>query len=234
VTQRKDLAVQPRYAGVMIAMAIVFALAGFAAADPPPPGAGMTISVEVRSPVLGELTITPPAGTDTTPITVTTSAGCANPSDGFSVLLYGPGAFARGVLVVEPTGTGFSTTSPITAPLQRTLADAAAELDTTLVAGNYRLLLVCLDRTANKASGMFAGVLFVTSPTTYQTTPPPTTTTPAPTTTEPAVPSVGGGLSYTGAAVAGLLLTGLVLAGTGVAFVLVARRRSVPRLTEES
>jgi hypothetical protein len=230
VTQRKDVSVIP---GLVIALATVLAPAGFASAQPPPPS--MNISVEVHSPVLGTLTITPPEGTDTTPITVTTSAGCATPSDAFSVLLYGSGPFGAGVLMVEPTGTGFSTTSPITAPLQRTLAEAAAELDAVLAIGTYRLVLVCLDRTANKASGMFVGSLFLTSPTTYQTTPPPTTTTPPPTTTvaAPGGSGRGGGLSFTGAAVGGLLLAGLVLFGAGLAFVLVSRRRS-PRLSKES
>jgi len=223
--------------GLVIALATMVAPAGFAAAQPPPGPPGMTISVEVHSPVLGTLTIAPPEGTDTTPITVTTSAGCATPSDGFSVLLFGPGPFTGGVLVVDPTATGFSTSSPITAALEKTLADAAAELDAVLAVGTYRLALVCLDRAANKASGMFVGNLFLTSPTTYQTTQPPTTTTtPPPATTAAPAGSGGraGGLSFTGAAVGGLLLAGLVLFGAGLAFVLVARRRSAPRPSKEN
>jgi hypothetical protein len=89
-------------------------------------------------------------------------------------------------------------------------------------------VLVCLDRAANKASGMFTGTLFLTSPTIYQTTPPPTTPTPTTTVVAPGGSGHGGGLSFTSAAVGGPLLAGLVLFGAGIAFVLVARRRSSP------
>jgi hypothetical protein len=228
----------------LVAAAAVLALTGLGAPEPSlgpePTGPGMTITVEVCSPVLGELTIQPPTGTDTTAITVTTSAPCATPSDGFSVLLFGPGDFAGGVPVLAPTGTGFSTTAPITAQLERTLADAAAELGAPLVAGTYQLKLVCLDRAANKASGMFVGVLFLTSPTTYQTTPPPppTTTTPPATAPPPAGSGGGGsgpgrGLSFTGVAVGTLFLIGLLLSAGGIAVTLASRRR-FPHLNEES
>lgn len=222
----------------LVAATAMLALAGLGAPslDPAPTAPGMTVTVEVRSPILGDLTIKPPTGTDTTAITVTTSAGCATPSDGFSVLLFGPGEFAGGVPVRAPTGTGFSTTAPITAQLERTLADAAAALGTPLVAGTYKLALVCLDRTANTASGMFVGLLYLTSPTAYQTTPPPPpTTTPPPTTPAPGGSSGGSGrgLSFTGAAVGTLFLIGLLLSGGGIAFTLASRRR-VPHLNEES
>jgi hypothetical protein len=222
----------------LVAVAAVLALARLGAPEPPVSTPGMTISVEVHSPVLGDLTIEPPIGTDTTAITVTTSAGCATPADGYSVLLFGEGGFAGGVPVLEPTGTGFSTTAPITARLRRTLADAAAALGIPLVAGTYRLALVCQDRTANKASGMFVGVLYLTSPTAYQTTPPPPPTTTTPPVTTPPAASGGGsgpgrGLSFTGAAVGTLFLIGLLLSGGGIAVVLVSRRRAT-HLNEES
>ncbi len=143
---------------------------------------GEDIAVEIPD-LIDELMIIPGTGTDTTVIRVTTEGGCRTPSDRFSVRLIGPGAFARGATVVEPTAVGFSTTAPITVALQKTLAAVAAELGTALTIGSYQLILVCLDGATGRASGGFLGTLRVTSPTSYGTAPPGPSPTPTPTPT---------------------------------------------------
>jgi Bacterial Ig-like domain (group 3)/WxL domain surface cell wall-binding len=133
--------------------------AGVAQAAPPPG-------------TLGNLTITPATGTDVTAVRARTSAGCTADSDAYNMFVFGPGAFASGYLITSTSSAGFSQTSPFDIFFGATMRDAAADLGTTLVAGEYDVIAQCVDSFFGDVRGTFTAALYFTSPTAYQTTDP--------------------------------------------------------------
>jgi hypothetical protein len=199
------------------------------------------------APAPGTLTMTPAAGHADQAPKVHTSAGCVTGTDGYFARLYGPGPFASGYLIVSPQDPGFSTTEGFDVQLTFSFSDAAADLGTTIVAGDYPLWVSCVDQFSGDVKAQFGGVVTFSSATdwTFSSTPAPTptptdTTTPAPTATPtrtasptPAATATddtsGGGAddpapTPTASAPAGTLpITGPPIVGTltvGIAFVL--------------
>src|SRR5215470_1361149 len=140
-----------------------------AAQAAPPPG------------TLGTLTLTPATGSDLTAPQVRTSAGCNAGSDAYNVLVTGPGAFAPGFLITTTSSAGYSQTSPFTIFFGLNMHDAAVDLGTTIVAGEYDVTARCVDSFLGTITGTFTTAMYFTSPTAYQTTDPnqPITTTTA-------------------------------------------------------
>ncbi|MGQ0777173.1 MAG: Ig-like domain repeat protein [Pseudonocardiales bacterium] len=139
---------------------------------------GGTAVAQAQTPVLGTLTLTPATGLDLSIPSVRTSAGCSAGSDGYNVIVTGPGAFAEGFPVVATTSQGFSTTGPIDTGFNINMRDAATLLSTTIVPGEYPVTFNCINVSTFEVTGTFVGRMFFTSPTSYQTTDPnaPTTT----------------------------------------------------------
>jgi hypothetical protein len=121
---------------------------------------------------LGSLTNNPATGLDTTAPKVTTSAGCADGSDSYLGKLTGPGAFAAGVQVIAPQAVNFSTTDPFDVQVENSFVDIAADLGTTIVAGEYDLTVYCIDGFSQDVKGTFTGAFYFTSATAYQSTDP--------------------------------------------------------------
>jgi len=165
-------------AGTLIATIISTMLIGIfaldrATAQAAPPG------------TIGTLTLTPATGFDITAPAVRTSAGCAADSNGYNVVVTGPGPFADGFFIVGTTSANFSTTDPIDSAFSLNMRDAAAQLGTTIVAAEYVVTFNCVDDFIGDVKGTFVGSMYFTSPTAYQTTDPngpPTSTTSATTT----------------------------------------------------
>ncbi|GAA2650020.1 Ig-like domain repeat protein [Paractinoplanes durhamensis] len=121
---------------------------------------------------LGTLSVTPSTGTDLSAPQVTTSAGCAADSDTYHAVITGPGGFSVGYQIINPTGANFSTEASFSAAFNNTFADAAKDLSTTIVAGEYDITLNCLDSFTTEARGSFKGAVYFTSATAWQTTDP--------------------------------------------------------------
>ncbi|HEX6360858.1 Ig-like domain-containing protein [Actinophytocola sp.] len=149
-------------AGALVFAATTAALLGATgvALAAPPPG------------TLGSLTVNPGSGSDLTAIRVTTSAGCSSDSDAYNVLVQGPGAFASGYLITSTGSAGFSTSGSFDIFFGVTMKDAAADLGTTLVVGEYPVIARCVDEFSGDVKGTFTASLYFTSPTAYQTTDP--------------------------------------------------------------
>ncbi|GIF25133.1 hypothetical protein BJ973_007387 [Actinoplanes tereljensis] len=121
---------------------------------------------------LGTLTVNPTSGTDLVAPRVTTSAGCAADSDSYHAVITGPGAFAAGYQIIAPTSANFSTESGFEAAFNVTFADAAKDLSTTIVAGEYDVTLNCLDAFTTEVKGNFTTAVYFTSATAWQSTDP--------------------------------------------------------------
>jgi Bacterial Ig-like domain (group 3)/WxL domain surface cell wall-binding len=133
--------------------------AGVAQAAPPPG-------------TLGNLTMTPATGTDLTAPRVRTSAGCTLDSDAYNVFVFGPGAFSAGFLITATSSAGFSQTGPFDIFFGSNMRDAAADLGTTIVAGEYPVIAQCVDSFLGDVKGTFTMSMYFTSPTAYQSTDP--------------------------------------------------------------
>jgi hypothetical protein len=145
---------------VIAGAAVVLGVAGASAA--PPAG------------TLGTLSFQPASGTDVVAIQVTTSAGCAQDADGYNIFVRGPGAFGtanggQGFLITSTNSANFSTTAPMTIAFGENMKDAATDLGTTLVAGEYPVIFQCVDTFLGDVKGTFTGSLTFTSPTAYNT-----------------------------------------------------------------
>lgn len=138
--------------------------------------------------VVGSLTVSPPSGADSTPLSVTTSAGCPSGGTNVVVRVLGNGFPTAGQVVVGNTDAGVSQSQPFSVALSDTLkAFAAQQSPPATLSGTYTLSLKCQDVFGTTDFGDFTGQITFTSPTTYvsgaaPTTPPPTT---APPTTGP-------------------------------------------------
>jgi len=121
---------------------------------------------------LGSLTNTPATGSDLLAPKVHTSAGCATTADAYNAVLTGPGAFAAGYLITATQDPGFSTTAGFDVQLGVSFKDAAADLGTTIAAGEYDLTVNCVDSFSGDVQGTFTGAFYFTSPTAYQSTDP--------------------------------------------------------------
>lgn len=143
--------------------------------------------------VVGSLTVSPTSGADSTPLSVTTSAGCPSGGTNVVVRVLGSGFPAGGQVVVGNTDAGVSQSQPFSVALSDTLkAFAAQQSPPATLSGTYTLSLTCQDVFGTTDFGDFTGQITFTSPTTYvsgaaPTTAPPTTQPPttAPTTAPP-------------------------------------------------
>jgi hypothetical protein len=133
---------------------------------------------------LGTLTNSPATGTDVTAPKVHTSAGCPTTADAYNAVLTGPGAFAPGFLITPTQSPGFSTTTGFDVQFGLSFKDAATDLATTIVAGEYDATVNCVDSFSGNVMGTFTGAFYFTTPTAYQSTDP---NAPVPTTTALAV-----------------------------------------------
>ena len=125
---------------------------------------------------LGSLTNIPATGSDLIAPKVHTSAGCDPAADQYNLFVTGPGAFATaggglGYLQVS-SAVNLSTTAGFDVQFGVSMKDAAADLGTSLVAGEYDLRLECVDSFSGQVFGTFTGALYFTSPTAYQSTDP--------------------------------------------------------------
>src|SRR5262249_46153397 len=132
---------------------------------------------------LGTLKIMPPEGTDLIAPVVETSAGCTPDSDGYNVLVSGPGAFTPGFLITTTSSAGFSSTDRFQIFFGLNMRDAAADLGTTIVAGEYPVTAQCIDTFLGDVKGTFTITMVFTDPTNYTTSGGTPTTTTAKTTT---------------------------------------------------
>lgn len=137
--------------------ALVLSVLGVAGAHAaPPPG------------TLGTLTMDPPEGSDLLAPSVTSSAGCAAGSEGYVVKVSGPGAFEAGFVITTFADANLSTTEGFTMFFGLNMKDAATELGTTIVPGEYPVTAECLDAFSN-VLGTFTMSMVFDSPTHYTT-----------------------------------------------------------------
>ncbi|MEV6304393.1 Ig-like domain-containing protein [Actinoplanes sp. NPDC051861] len=151
-----------RTLGVALATAVAatLTLIGTPAQAAPPAG------------TVGSVTADPATGTDLLAPKVRTSAGCPSTADGYNAYLTGPGAFSAGYLIVATQDVNFSTTSPFDIQLRLSFKDAATELGTTIVPGEYDITVNCVDTFLGDVKGTFTGAFWFTSATAYQSTDP--------------------------------------------------------------
>ncbi|WP_436523350.1 Ig-like domain-containing protein [Actinoplanes sp. HUAS TT8] len=158
--------------GALVAVAATALVLPFGAAAQAAPPAGS----------FGTLTATPATGADITVPKVRTSAGCGTTgADSYWGYLFGPGKFTGGVQVVTPKDTNFSATAPFDIQVDNSFKDVATDQGTTIVAGEYDLVITCVDSFEQHEYGTFTTAFYFTSPTAYTTTDPnsssPSTTT---------------------------------------------------------
>jgi hypothetical protein len=117
----------------------------------------------------GTLTFNPANGTDIIAPIAHTSAGCPTGSDAYDAFVKGPGAFGNGdgFLMVPNQTPNFSTEHGFDVQFSLSMKDAATELGTTLVAGEYDVTVNCLDSFSQDVKASFTGALIFTSPTEY-------------------------------------------------------------------
>jgi hypothetical protein len=217
---------------------------------------------------VGTLTMTPASGSDVLVPKVHTSAGCPTTADGYWAYVKGPGKFSdpvatkhpEGYLITSTTSVNMSTTAGFDVQLAVSMKDAATDLGTTLVAGEYDVTVSCVDIFAQTVKGTFTMAMYFTSPTAYQTTPPSTASpsasasaspsasasatrsatpsasdsasaTPAPTST-PATGGTGGSLPITGAAAVLYAGVGALLLALGSVALAASDQRRRTELTE--
>lgn len=129
---------------------------------------------------LGSLTLAPPTGADTTPISVRTSGGCPADAPNIIVAVTGKGFPAAGQIVVGNTSAGVSSSGPFSVALSDTLAVFAAQQPAPVpLDGVYELTLTCRTALDPASRGTYTDTLFFSSPTTY-TTDAPTQPSPSP------------------------------------------------------
>lgn len=117
----------------------------------------------------GTLTFDPASGTDVLAPKAHTSAGCPTDSDAYDAFVKGPGAFGNGdgFLIVATQDPGFSTEHGFDVQFGESMKDAATDLGTTLVAGEYVVTVNCIDSFSQLPKASFTGSLIFTSPTDY-------------------------------------------------------------------
>ncbi|WP_436494462.1 Ig-like domain repeat protein [Actinokineospora sp. HUAS TT18] len=134
--------------------AVGFAVA-FAAAAAATIGAAGIAAAAGPAVKLGDLTPSKTAGTDIDAPAYTTAAGCPTDSDGYEVRVYGPGAFANGLVATTVTDVNFSTSSAFSVVQTLSFKDVAVDNSTTIVPGVYTVAVNCLDQLAAAEKGGF-------------------------------------------------------------------------------
>lgn len=140
---------------------------------------------------LGTLDVSPATGTDTTGMTVTTSAACPGPATNLIVSVTGSGFPADGQIVVGNSPISAYQTSAdggIVVPLTQTMRDYANTAGFTTLQGRYDFTLTCRGAFGSTTYGDFGSPIWFTSNTAYQNTDPAGTVT-ATTTTLTAAPA---------------------------------------------
>lgn len=167
---------------------------------------------------LGTATLNPATGLDVTAPQAITSAGCPTTADGYNAYISGPGKFSTPFLIVNTQSVNFSTTAGFPVQYRLSMADAAKDLATTLVAGEYDLTINCVDTFTLAVRGTFTTAMYFTDPTHYQSTDPnaPVTTSTALAASPASPASAGTPVTFT-ATVTPATATGTVqfLDGTG-------------------
>ncbi|GAA2993745.1 hypothetical protein [Actinokineospora diospyrosa] len=154
--------------------------------------AATTSQAEPPTATLGTLTVSKQSGLDTDAPTWTTEGPCTADSDGYTLWVYGPGGFAKGLVGAPISDVGFSTTDPISVTQGLTFKDIAVENSTTIQAGEFTAVVFCRDGFGGVDTGTFTKKFYFVDPTHWQVRNPAdptttssttTTTTTAPTTT---------------------------------------------------
>ncbi|MCF3133795.1 Ig-like domain repeat protein [Streptomyces olivochromogenes] len=124
---------------------------------------------------LGTLDVSPATGTDTTGMTLTTSAGCPSPATNLIVSVTGSGFPADGQIVVGNSPISAYQTSVdggIVVPLTQTMRDYANTAGFTTLQGRYDFTLTCRGAFGSTTYGDFGSPIWFTSNTAYQNTDP--------------------------------------------------------------
>ncbi|MBM7772321.1 hypothetical protein JOD54_002525 [Actinokineospora baliensis] len=137
------------------ATAATLGAAGIAAAAAPPGN-------------LGTLSINKTSGLDTDAPTFTTSAGCTPDSDGYSLFVYGPGAWDAGFTATPVTDVGFSQSGGFPIVQGLSFKDIAVDNATTIVPGKYTVAAYCVDQFAAENKGAFTRDIWFTSATAWR------------------------------------------------------------------
>ncbi|GLZ40997.1 Ig-like domain-containing protein [Actinokineospora sp. NBRC 105648] len=137
------------------ATAATIGAAGLAAAAPPVGN-------------LGTLSSNKQVGLDTDAPTFTTSAGCSADSDGYSLFVYGPGAFTNGLVGTPVTDVNFSTSGGFPVVQGLSFKDIAVDNSTTIVPGTYTIAVNCVDQFAAETKGTFTRNVYFTTATAWQ------------------------------------------------------------------
>ncbi|MFJ7073076.1 Ig-like domain-containing protein [Streptomyces sp. NPDC098781] len=130
--------------------------------------------------VLGAMEVTPATGTDTSGISLTTSAPCPDPATNLIVEVRGSGFPADGQMVVGNAPISTYATAPnggIVVPLSDTMRNYAGVAGFTTLQGRYDFTLTCRLAFGPANYGQFTAPIWFTSDTTYQNTAPITATT---------------------------------------------------------
>jgi hypothetical protein len=155
-----------------------------AAPTTPPVTTSTTSTTSTAAPgPLGSLTLDPPSGADTSPITLTTvstgaSQGCPAGTESVSATMTGPGDWAAGVLVIGNTSVGVSLDSDFGVALTNSINSIANDNNLKVLAGKYTIVLSCQDTFGVQVFGTFSTSFWFTDATTYQSTDPATSQSP--------------------------------------------------------
>jgi hypothetical protein len=106
----------------------------------------MSVASPAQAAVVGGATLSPSAGGVTTAISITTDGPCAAPATRVRVRINGFGLEGTGTGIngVSPTAIGFSTTGPMTLPLEQAFV-VYANNNSTYLDGDYTVTVQCLN-----------------------------------------------------------------------------------------
>ncbi|SES37330.1 Ig-like domain-containing protein [Actinokineospora terrae] len=155
------------FARKLVGGAIVFAAATAATL-----GAAGIAAAAAPAGNLGTLSINKTTGLDTDAPTYTTSAGCTPDSDGYSLFVYGPGAWDAGFTATPVTDVGFSQSGGFPIVQGLSFKDIAVDNATTIVPGKYTVAAYCVDQFGASNKGAFTRDIWFTSATAWRDTDP--------------------------------------------------------------
>jgi hypothetical protein len=134
---------------------------------------------------LGTLLVGPPIGTAGDPIYFETQSlssratkGCPTPATNVSGVVTGPQGWAGGILLVQNTDTGVSTTAEFSVAAADTFTGLAASNGIQVVPGRYDIAVYCQDDLGVNRYGQFTASIWFTDSTRYQSNDPATSQTP--------------------------------------------------------
>ncbi len=132
-----------------------------------------TTTTSGSTPMLGTLTFAQHSGTDIDPITLHTAStgtpkGCPAAATNISGMLVGPGAWADGVVGVQNTSAGVSSSADFDVYLVDTMNGIASGNGLTIVAGRYDVTLRCQNNLGSQVYGVFTTSLWFTDATHWQ------------------------------------------------------------------